>query len=493
MGFFPTFSEAKQAGFDLGKKALSTVEKSAVAVGNVTKKAAIATYDATKDVAIATYDATKNAAVATYDYASEKVDDAATATKNAEGKALAKSAGKIVDKLTSNATDRQALLNKIDKRSKYKYIGNELDQKCPNTRSTHPNPNDGRFMGSDCCSDPKGKGNRNTDKKPSQGKKPSCYTGNPKKEFPKVSYQNGMNNTEEQVCETMQQIADSQCVEVIGVYNATYNDPTRIKAADADYSNVKKKAIEQALLEGEKGAVKGAVKGAMTGVVGGPAGVAAGAAVGAAKGAAVGAAKGAVLGGGKEAALEKASTSGMVQDVMDCLDNLNSAGTEASVMTQSEVWVESLRKGEHVEIYAHSQGGLITREALVQTRKTLAAKMRNELIQSGHSVEDAKTLASAYADKQMKNVTVNSFGTLESDLPPGPTYNRMTNASDPVPEVIRAAQKNYGRPTEQAPPNSPPVHRFNNNPSVKDPFAAHGMPCYLAELEQTQGGKKACC
>ena len=493
MGFFPTFSEAKQAGFDLGKKALSTVEKGAVAVGEITKEAAIATYEVTKDVAIATYDATKKAAVATYDYASEKVGDAAIATKNAEGKALAKSAGKIVDKLTSDAKDRQALLNKIDKRSKYKYIGNELDQKCPNTRSTHPNPNDGRFMGSDCCADPKGKGNRNTDKKPSEGKKPSCYTGNPKKEFPKVSYQNGMNNTEEQVCETMQQIADSQCVEVIGVYNATYNDPTRIKAVDADYSNVKRKAIEQALLEGEQGAVKGAVKGVITGVVGGPAGVAAGAAVGAAKGAAFGAAKGAVLGGGKEAVLEKASTSGMVQDVMDCLDNLNSAGTEASVMTQSDDWAESLKNGESVQIYAHSQGGLITREALVRTKKILYAQKNNELVQAGRSEDEADEMAKKYADERMNKVTVNSFGTLESDLPPGPTYNRMTNASDPVPEVIRAAQKNYGKPTDQVPPNSPSVHRFNKNPSVKDPFAAHGMPCYLEELEKTQGGKKACC
>lgn len=452
MGFFSTFSEVKQAGFDLGHKALVK---------------------------------TKQGLSEGYEWAQEKVSDAVAGAKNKEGEAVAKGAGKVVDKLTHDAQDRKELLSKVDKRSKYKYIGNELDQDCPNNRSTHPNPNDGRFMGSDCCATKNGKGNKNTDKKPEQGKKPSCYTGSPKKDFPKVSYQNGMNNTEEQVCETMQQISDSQCVEVIAVYNATYNDPNRIKAADADYSNVKRKGIESALKEGKSGAIMGALKG----VLGGPAGMLAGAA----KGALGGAAKGAALGAGKEAALEKASTNGMVQDVMDCLDNLNSAGTEASVMTQSEVWVDALSKGEHVEIYAHSQGGLITREALVQTRKELAAKKGNELIRSGHSVEEADAMASDYADNQMKNVTVNSFGTLESDLPPGPKYNRMTNASDPVPEVIKAAQKNYGKPTEQAPPNSPPVHRFNKNPALGDPFAAHGMPCYLEELEKTQGGKKACC
>lgn len=444
MGFFPTFADVRANGIiDFGNKALK--------------------------------------------WGGESIQEA----RNAEGRAVAQGAGKLVNELTKNEQTRAELLRRIDKRKDNRYIGNGLIQPCPNNKSSHPNPNDGGFMGGDCCDGKKCKENRTSEQEPDMGKKPSCYTGHPTKSFPKVYYQNGMNNTEEVVCETMGQIADSQCVEVVGIYNATYNDAVRIRSADADYSNVKRKAIETSIAEGKSGTMKGAVSGMSGGLIG--------MAVGSATGAIGGATKGVMIGGAREAALEKAASSGMVQDVLDCLDNLNGAGTEASKDTQADLWYEKLSKGEPVQIYSHSQGGLITREALVSTQDRLYSQRFSELRRSGETRNDASARAQQFAAERMKLVTVNSFGTLERDLPSGPTYNRMTNQSDPVPEVIRVAQKNYGRPIESDPPGSPPVHVFNNNPSVLDPFAAHGMPCYLAELERDQirSGQrkegKSCC
>ena len=443
-GFFSTFSQVKQSGFDFGSNVLSTVKQGIVDRYNITKQYAAAVYD-------------------------ENIQ----AAKNVEGTMFAKGVGKLVDNLTKDKGSREELVKRIDSRSKYKY---KLVQDCPNKISSHPNPNDGRFMGKDCCQGKIGTGNHNTDHEPSEGRKPSCYTGDPVKEFKKIYYQNGMNNTEEVVCETMQQIADSQCAEVIGIYNATYADPTRIQAPEANYSDVKRMALDQAIETG-KGAAKLV---ALTGVGGGPAAVVA---MGA-----IGGAIGGVVGGGKEAALAFASSAGGAQDVMRCLDELNGKSSNSgSVNMQAEMWTEKLRKGEKVEIFAHSEGGIITRESLHNTRKALYEKKYAASRSAGLSAIESKVAASEYRDTLMSAVTVNSFGTLERDLPPGPTYNRMTNESDPVPEIIKAAQKNYGRPIDKDPPNSPAVHRFNKNPNADvRGFEAHGMPCYLEELKAEQ-------
>jgi hypothetical protein len=53
---------------------------------------------------------------------------------------------------------------------------------------------------------------------PKRGKRPACggYDG-----IPKVMYTNGINTEEETCCDTMRKLAESRCVEVVGVYNAT--------------------------------------------------------------------------------------------------------------------------------------------------------------------------------------------------------------------------------------------------------------------------------
>jgi len=156
--------KATEIGASLGRKAREILIKGA----KIVKKAAVGAVSATCDLAL-------------------------RAWNDRVGRILAESANLA----TSSETLESALVDLLGADEKQPNDGALLDRDC---RARQPSP---------------------ADAKPSisttPGKRPSCggYNG-----MPKITYTNGINTTQPGACETMQQIADSRCVEVVGVYNA---------------------------------------------------------------------------------------------------------------------------------------------------------------------------------------------------------------------------------------------------------------------------------
>jgi hypothetical protein len=90
----------------------------------------------------------------------------------------------------------------------------KLIETCITAAAAKPggDPADGRYLGKDCPD--------TRESMPAEGVRPfGCE--NSARSFPKVIYTNGINTDTRVACQTIHAIADSRCVEVIGIYNAT--------------------------------------------------------------------------------------------------------------------------------------------------------------------------------------------------------------------------------------------------------------------------------
>lgn len=252
MAWFSTVAQNVEQGFDWGvisaSEAASTAAKAgsyvagevadtASCVGTKTVEAADYAYE--QGIAAGEYAAEKAVTGARYAYdksvaAGNYVADKAVAGANfavdksvaaAKYTAHATSAGVsyIGDQVVSGAKwvgNRafEALRSALDDRDSYRLRGNAVQQ-CPLSRGQHPNPNDGKFMGKDSC--PCQSSPRLSEKEPTGVFPEGCGPGCGK---PKIYFTNGINNTEEDLCKTISALAESQCAEVVGIYNATYAD-----------------------------------------------------------------------------------------------------------------------------------------------------------------------------------------------------------------------------------------------------------------------------
>jgi hypothetical protein len=369
---------------------------------------------------------------------------------------------------TADAQRFDKLRGKLDKRDRFTAPSTQVCQACDKgqTAYVHPSEQDGQFMGSDC---PKTHATQ-----PREGTKPKgCACGRNGKPFPKVVFTNGINNTPEQVCATMHALAESRCVEVIAVYNATYADPN-LKAPERRLSD-----YDQAAMDGAQGARKGARIGAATGQP---------------YGAAMGAAAGAVVGAAPEVALQEAGRLGAVGDVLDCADTIAGTGDQAASKRLAAMIVDAMnRTPAEMTIYAHSQGGLNAADAIARAKRKLLQHELTSWPTPGLPTRERLALAHQAVDRKLANLSVFSFGTLERGWPDGPQYNRFTNELDPIPRVIRAAQSGLA-PDQQArdPAYAAPVERFRAAPSWS-PIAAHGMAeAYIPHLNH-QHPSGPCC
>lgn len=385
----------------------------------------------------------KDGAVALYrggkTVANQVLDGASDLAKAGVGKVTVSAARAGGGYLTGDANREAGLKRAIDRRSEY--TPKEVCQTCSAAQAgANPNPNDGSYMGKDCGL---------STQKPQTGKLPAgCGEGC---KLPRIYFTNGINNNEKQVCETITAIAELRCAEVVGIYNATYADADKVVAPGASQPpRVQRdappwyrpdKLVANAL--GDKWA------------------------------------------GLKHSLADKVGEQGLVMDVLDCLDNIDGAGTEAAAATQRQMLLDSLSTDppQAVTLYAHSQGGLITQEGLQQARRALYAREYQAGMSRGLPPDDVERSATQYANERMSHVSVTSFGTAEAGWPEGPTYQHNTNSRDPVPQLIKAVQENRGVDTAAT---GGPVHAFTNSPSFDDPMAAHGMKeAYLPEFAKT--------
>lgn len=115
------------------------------------------------------------------------------------------------------------------------------------------------------------------------------------------------------------------------------------------------------------------------------------------------------------------STEGFAKDVgQSALDKAN-LGTNPPVDTLANAIYNAAKKGEQINVLAHSQGGLITSRAVQNAT--------NRLREDGLSSKQARDLLS-------KSVNIQTFGGASLTYPPGPNYRHLVNTADPVPELL---------------------------------------------------------
>jgi hypothetical protein len=173
------------------------------------------------------------------------------------------------------------------------------------------------------------------------------------------------------------------------------------------------------------------------------------------------------------------ATGGMATDIGQCLTNIAKTSNSPSVHTLEQQMLNSLSQDPPgMTIFAHSQGGLVTQEALARVKNDLA-------VQHG----------SAWAEQQMQAINIKSFGTAEEGWPVGPNYEQFTNVSDPVPAAIAGAQLDY--PTATYSDNAPIQNRHSfidpRWPPVTGPHSIDDtyIPEYADEIRKE--GQESCC
>lgn len=178
------------------------------------------------------------------------------------------------------------------------------------------------------------------------------------------------------------------------------------------------------------------------------------------------------------------ATFGTIQDVLDAKNSIDRAGRQASAHSQARLIAEMLKgnPSQQVTIFAHSEGGLITQEALGECASSLRQSIRDDLLNQGIEPTRAKQMAVQRTESLISRVEIFSFGTAEREWPPvGARLHQFTNTADPIPKLIAEVQKNHSGYSE--PLNLVERHRFEQ--TAWNPIAPHSMDdTYLPELNR---------
>ena len=395
------------------------------------------------------------------------------------------------------AVQNKDLLNSIDRR---KDFTSKTVQDCP-LGNGPPVQFDGFFLGKDCSKPTKENPKKKKPQKEDGHKPKGCE--NCGKDFPQTTFTNGIDNSLKEACATIQQLSNDLCMEVIGVYNASYKDATP-PPRSAEESMALLKA-------GAKGAGSGALDGMKDGVpdaiLAGVATGGVGALISLGKDAGKGALKGAAMEAGKEGLKQQASRwVPQSQDALRVIETLNGSTQSRAMNTMADDIANSLRDGQQVNLIGHSEGGVNTVAAIAQAKAKLADE-REDAIRSANpnlDPEVARVQANREVESNMaKNMNVTLLGTQQTGLPDGPNYMRIANNSDLVPDTISGTQDAIGRPGHDKEPISdgkpcPAVERFSGQ-TVKDklnPIKAHSMSdSYIPYMRGKTGRAKGapCC
>jgi hypothetical protein len=124
------------------------------------------------------------------------------------------------------------------------------------------------------------------------------------------------------------------------------------------------------------------------------------------------------------------STDGLMSDLSECTKNIK--GEDNIPARNLERYLQD-HEGEEITIVAHSQGGIITRQALNSRRTELIRSLKSPKL----------------ANYEMSKIKIISCGTAEYGWPEGPSYTQYTNRWDPVPKVISEVDEIYEVPRGQ--------------------------------------------
>lgn len=208
MPWFSTVAHKVKQGLDWGTTSAS---QAAISAANAGSHIAHEVLDTAKSAATTTLEAA--------DYAFDQGVAAASYSAQAASAAVSYVGNQLVIGAKSLGNKSfEALRSALDDRDSYRLRGDAV-QPCPLSNGQHPNRNDGKFMGKDSC--PCQGSPQLSEQEPTGVFPEGCGPGSGK---PKIYFTNGINNTEEDLCETISALSESQCAEVVGIYNATYAD-----------------------------------------------------------------------------------------------------------------------------------------------------------------------------------------------------------------------------------------------------------------------------
>jgi hypothetical protein len=171
------------------------------------------------------------------------------------------------------------------------------------------------------------------------------------------------------------------------------------------------------------------------------------------------------------------ATEGMGKDLDECLDNIAKSSNSPAVVPLRNMIIQAARSGKPITLFAHSQGGLITQEAVTQAKQQLMS-------------ED--DLTADEAEQKLCVISIDSFGTAIMGWPTGPHYQRFTNTTDPVPPIIIGAQTSYPIATWKDSASADANYVFTS-PHL-NPFDSHSMDdTYLPEYVAVKGAPRCAC
>lgn len=166
------------------------------------------------------------------------------------------------------------------------------------------------------------------------------------------------------------------------------------------------------------------------------------------------------------------ATSGIGKDVVECVDSIQRSETVPQQALYRQIMANLDRPDpQPMELYAHSQGGLITQHAILAAKNDL---FTNYILTKATNPPTPIQVAEAekYVAERLAKVKVNAFGTAVAGWPTGPAYESYTNLSDPVPRVILSAQMNHMAETFG---DSQLLSSVMFMEPRLDPFEAHSM------------------
>ena len=433
----------------------------------------------------------------------KKADQASawTGQKVEQGKdALRDKAHNLARAKAKDAVKNDSLLKSLDQRKNYT---SKTTQEC-GTSTGPPVKGDGQFLGQDCEAPTPQK------PKPGEGRKPNgCEKRADGTSFPQVTFTNGIDNSLKEVCDTMKQLANDLCMEVVGVFNASYKEavpPTRSAEENMALLTAGRSGAATGFVDGiKKGLPKALAAGLATG---GP-----GAIASLGKSAGIGTLTGAGKEVGKELLTQEAPRRlPQTQDALDVIDTLKGRSSQPATMTMADDIANQLRDGKPVNLIGHSEGGVNTVAAIGQAKRKLVLEQTKQLRAAtpGLDLDEATVKATRSVEENMaKNMNVTLLGTQQTGLPDGPNYTRVAHKTDLVPDGISGAQDAIGRPGHDSEPQSngkpsPPVERF---PRVSEdgrtlgtdqwnPAKAHSMEASYIPYMRDKTGRKAgakCC
>ncbi|MCX6623337.1 MAG: hypothetical protein NTY38_20175 [Acidobacteria bacterium] len=172
------------------------------------------------------------------------------------------------------------------------------------------------------------------------------------------------------------------------------------------------------------------------------------------------------------------STEGLFADLQESKNLIASANSDLPVVESLAGDIENqLRAGQPVNLVVHSEGGLITQQALKTAKRNLRLS--------------DPPLSDAEVERMMKLISVDSYGTAVDGWPVGPEYRSFVNTADPVPRAIRGAQKNFPAEVWK---DSAIIKPVEFTDAHKNPIESHGLGgSYLKSSEVAPLLKPAKC